>query len=192
MNKILKMVGKIVEPGDLYGFYKAVYNGTPCGPSIGFRVNGEWLYCSELPSQLSDEDVVDGVSVSSIVEGWDGEIEGVKFDLEVFQEEDFWKMVGEINEEAGEIWVLVNSDWFLIEKDGQPVAGAHWEEWDDNITWDTVVSVSEEEKNLIEEELRKRHHIDKRGVVTDPLDLGPMEIGGFVVKTYDPSATLFL
>ncbi len=88
---------------DLYLFYKSIYKYTPCGPSVGFRINGEWKYCSDLPREVGENDVVDGVHVSSIVEGVDYGVEGANL-FEPFPAEHFWELVDSVDRQAQVIW----------------------------------------------------------------------------------------
>ena len=68
----------VVEYGSPYAFYRAVYTGTVCGPTIGmlFEQMDGWVYCSDLPGQMDDL-TIRAISVSSIVEGSDVEIEPI-------------------------------------------------------------------------------------------------------------------
>lgn len=88
---------------DLWLFYRSIYKYTPCGPSIGFRINGEWKYCDDLPRHTKENDVVDAVHVSSIVEGVDFGVEGYSLDGE-FTPEEFWDKVDAVDREADYIW----------------------------------------------------------------------------------------
>lgn len=45
---IRKMVRNMVGSDGLGRFYRAVYKGTACGPSIGFLIDGKWYYCDDL------------------------------------------------------------------------------------------------------------------------------------------------
>jgi len=205
MSKILKMVEDLIGEHDLYGFYRSVYKGTACGPTIGFCLNGTWVYCSELPDKIKvpkfchscrhiehnvidydefmaqdhfecplaeDEElasinkidvvayaeddnyaekcpafstsVVSGVSVSSIVEGSDVEVDGYKLYEEDFSKEKFWEALEAVDKEADFYWERDNSTWLQIYEDKKVVAHCHWEQFDSKPKWDC----SELSKNL--------------------------------------------
>lgn len=88
---------------DLYMFYRSIYKYTPCGPAIGFRINGEWKYCDDLPRHVGENDVVDAVSISSIVEGVDCEVPAHYCEGE-FTTEYFWSQMDNVVAWADRIW----------------------------------------------------------------------------------------
>ena len=110
----------------LHRFYRQVYKATPCGPMVGFRINGIWVYGDDLPSLGLEEllpMVVDGVSVSSIVEGSDDEVPGDKL-VGNFDPDDFWKLVEDVNLDASALWEEANSTHFCVTcPDGNRVYG---------------------------------------------------------------------
>lgn len=120
----------------LCSFYKQVYKSTACGPTIGFLIDSSWIYNGDLPSLTLKEmreagHEVDGVSVSSIVEGSDVEIPAVRF-YGAFDPDEFWKAVEEVNEKADAEWDLANSEYFsIILPDGQKVFG-QWKPCEDD------------------------------------------------------------
>ena len=116
--------------GTPYHFYRAVYRGTPCGPSIGITIRGEFdvvtdqgpcagevsveeqehtLYCDDLTKFGTFRELRDGgnevvaIHVSSIVEGVDQECDTITV-TEDMSEEDFWNAVSAVDSQADEIW----------------------------------------------------------------------------------------
>ena len=108
---ISKLVNGLVEKNNLYYFYRCVYKGVACGPTIGFRLNGKWKYNSELPCKVSKKTKVDAVSVSSIVEGSDAEVEAIVLTGR-FSKKRFWEVVEEVNDKASMLWDEANEEWF--------------------------------------------------------------------------------
>lgn len=120
--------------------YRAIYKATPCGPTIGFRVNGKWIYNDDLYSLppwpvYAMTGCIDGVSVSSIVEGSDVEVPGEKLTGD-FTEAQFWNLVEQVNKEATFYWDRDNSDWYgIVEKgDLSKMAHAKQEAWEKEIS----------------------------------------------------------
>lgn len=105
--------------GSLYAFYHALYKGIDCGPTIGFLVNGTWIYNDDLPDvpvdvmEQSLDYVVRGVCISSIVEGSDVEIAPIEF-VEDFDPQAFWDAADRVNREASFYWTRDNSDWYQV------------------------------------------------------------------------------
>jgi len=89
-----------------YNFYRNVYKGTACGPSIGMCINGDWKYCSDLPTNGWDDiELIEGVSVGSIVEGVDYDCDTITLDDEdSLTKEKFWEAVEQVNNQADRIW----------------------------------------------------------------------------------------
>ena len=116
-----KSIFKLVDGhgGSLYAFYRALYKGIDCGPTIGFHVNNVWIYNDDLPDTQLDAlesnpmFIVNAVSISSIVEGSDVEIPEVVF-TEDFDPKDFWDAAERINKEAAFYWLRDNSDWYQV------------------------------------------------------------------------------
>jgi hypothetical protein len=128
--------------------YRRVYKGTDCGPSIGFLIrnlpaehdarkgaswregDGEvWLYCDDLYKLPTIEEMgtlgweIIGVSISSIVEGSDVEIDGDQLCSSNYHKlpklKDFWTCVEEVNAQASFYWERDNSHWYCVrDKDG--------------------------------------------------------------------------
>jgi hypothetical protein len=141
---------------NLYGVYRPIYKYTDCGPSIGFQIRGLpadhksregapwregtedlWLYCDDLLTLGTFADMAEkgleiiGVSVSSIVEGSDVEIEGGRIPVTSSKDE-FWKLVSSVDEEAKFYWERDNSDWYLLRKKGEEsTEHAFHETWGD-------------------------------------------------------------
>lgn len=88
---------------DLWLFYRSIYKYTPCGPSVGFRINGEWKYCDDLPRHVTENEIVDAVHVSSIVEGVDCGVEGANLFVP-FPAEHFWELVDSVDKQAQVLW----------------------------------------------------------------------------------------
>ena len=146
----------------LYDFYRGIYKST-YGPSIGFLIDGEWQYCDDLPRIGIDEitSVVDAVSVSSIVEGSDVEVEGDQLSGE-FTTDEFWKLVKEVGEEVEFYWKRDNTAWICVFNDaGETVANLNWENFDD-LEWDDEGDLTAEEKAAvvvaIEDHYSKDYH----------------------------------
>lgn len=118
-----------------YGFYRAVYNGTACGPSIGmqFSSGSAWIYCDDLPRE-DDWEVewgpVTAIMVGSIVEGCDFDIPSVELSGE-FTEENFWKVLEDIDNQADVVWKHFNSVYFSITDPSGDVEYYQWVELDD-------------------------------------------------------------
>jgi hypothetical protein len=149
---------------DLYGIYRPLYKYTDCGPSIGFEIRGLpadhetrqgapwregdgdlWLYCDDLHKLGTFEEMaaegleVTGISVSSIVEGSDVEIEGEQLPVTATKEE-FWEVVKAVDEEAKFYWERDNSSWYCLRrKDDHGDSYAFHENWGD-ITHDQEVT----------------------------------------------------
>ncbi len=107
------------SPADLY---RATYKYTACGPSVGFHERrpdnaGRWHYCSDLLKlgtwdEINERGIIlDCISVSSIVEGVDAEVEATYIDCDPYGgddpeiiSKDYWNAVEYTNERANEIW----------------------------------------------------------------------------------------
>ena len=163
-------IRKLVEPltGDnLRMFYKTIYKATPCGPMIGFRIDGEWVYGNDLPTEVGNA-MVDGVSISSIVEGSDVEIEGQKFTNE-FVTHAFWQAVVAVNHEAKFYWIRDNSTWIVIVGEEwceslkttirRNLAALHCQAFDDKPKWDNQGGLTDKERQELDEFIRK--HLDE-------------------------------
>ncbi len=91
-------------------FYKAVYKGTACGPTIAVRFfdSDVAYYNDELYKFAADKPALK-ISVSSIVEGSDVEVPAIHVDM---TEEDahktFWNIVETVNRQATELWDEAN------------------------------------------------------------------------------------
>lgn len=238
------MVKKHTIDGDynLYGFYRGVYKYTDCGPTIGFRICDNWVYCDELPghadvekgaqycyncanadagvhhatrdypeepylecSLAENEDMarennidfdayeldadyagkcpcfvyglIDGISVSSIVEGSDAEVPAIRFYLDDFTEEKFWEAVDEVNEEACQLWKRDNTSWFVIRDENEDWTGnAHWTEFDSELTWEDSGELTQEEKQEIEKRLEDYLEVDEK-----------TKAGKYEIERYDPT-----
>lgn len=56
-----------------YDMYRSLYKYTACGPSVGFQIDGRWVYCSDLATygnwwQMKGH-TIQAMSIGSIVEG---------------------------------------------------------------------------------------------------------------------------
>jgi len=134
-DSIVALVKNIAE--NAWKFYRALYKGTACGPMVGFRIDGEWVYGQDLPDKTPIEKLdLSGVRVSSIVEGSDVEIDGKIFDAP-FKPDEFWKAVKAVNDEASFYWVRDNSVWYHVwDSAGEYDAWCHIEGFDDAVKWD--------------------------------------------------------
>tara|TARA_Y100000310_G_C20157005_1_gene567312 strand:- start:65 stop:538 length:474 start_codon:yes stop_codon:yes gene_type:complete len=91
-------------------FYRAVYKGTDCGPTVGFEIPGEgWVYCDDLPDKKPENLSATAVSISSIVEGSDDSVSPIILEGD-FSEEEFWKALEWVNREALYIWKDANGE----------------------------------------------------------------------------------
>lgn len=141
-TKSIRLVHQLMDEfGEegLFDLYRNIYKYTDCGPSIGFEVYGLpsnhkarpdygkgpeqdkflWIYCDTLRTLPSLKEMekkgwfVTGVSISSIVEGSDVEVEPVRLDS-TNSKKDFWKAVEDVNKEASFYWERDNSQWFFV------------------------------------------------------------------------------
>jgi len=137
-----------------------------------------WLDTSSLPTKPLNKIIkrVDGVSVSSIVEGSDVEVEGEKF-TEPFTVEEFWAAVEAVDKEADFYWQRDNSRWFFIE--GLHTANLK-ETWGE-LTWteDEGDEIPEEDKQMIEEFLSMNYF---------QYD-APAYIGGYSITQWENNST---
>lgn len=103
----------IKEYSSLHGFYRAIYKST-CGLTIGFYINGEWVYNSDLSndSNFPNNNFVNGVSVSSIVEGSDAEVEGGKLIGSKWTVDQFWQCCDDTCEEVSILWQEANEEGY--------------------------------------------------------------------------------
>ena len=147
MNPILHMVQKD-SLGNLYSFYRGIYKSVACGPMIGFRINGRWIYGSELPNTPVEElkGTVDGIWVKSIVEGSDVELDGYNFDADTFDPKAFWEAVTGVNEEARFYWERDNSTW--VDVFGKHIG--HLQETWGKFKWDNPNEIPGEDRGMIE------------------------------------------
>ncbi len=99
----------------LHDIYRTIYRHCDCGPSIGFEINGKFVYCDSLSDipLCEYQDKVTGVSISSIVEGSDAEVPPIVLRFGSTKE-DFFKALDEVNQEACYLWERDNSDWFML------------------------------------------------------------------------------
>tara|TARA_Y100000310_G_C20604200_1_gene774656 strand:- start:382 stop:978 length:597 start_codon:yes stop_codon:yes gene_type:complete len=96
-----------------YSFYRAVYKTTDCGPVIGFYLSlnsmQKWLYGDDLYNISLGQYPAGAVSISSIVEGSDAEVDPIILHGS-FSEEDFWQALEQVNQEATELWEEANEE----------------------------------------------------------------------------------
>ena len=156
MTNLVTELAEEFGADDLFGIYRPIYKYTDCGPSIGFKIRGMpaehemregapwregegdvWFYCDDLGRLGTFAEMeaagLEGieVSVSSIVEGSDAEIEGEKLPVTT-SKEDFWKAVTAVDEEAKFYWERDNSTWFLLRQKGEEsTQHAFHETWGD-------------------------------------------------------------
>lgn len=110
------IVSLIEEYGSPYSLYRAIYKSS-VGHSIGIEIDGEMVYCDNLPSEFDlDEHTVTAISVSSIVEGSDVSIDGAVLSGK-FTKEDFWNLVEKVAKEVSFYWERDNSVYFSIDGD---------------------------------------------------------------------------
>lgn len=118
--RIRKLVRGLVGSDGAWRFYRAIYDYSyPL--IVGFLVNGQWICCDSLckfrtegvPDQVSDwrfwhDNVVEGICVSSIVEGSDAEVPAVRLTEPDESQEAFnawwWSTAEEVKNEADFIW----------------------------------------------------------------------------------------
>lgn len=138
-------------------FYRSIYKYTDCGPSIGFCINGGWYYCDDLGkfdtfaaeyvlkkvptfdknlpavSALIDhrlwlDNVFEGISISSIVEGSDAEVPAIVLEEPCATDEEFKKAfyaaLEEVNSEACYLWDRDNAIHFRVwQENGEMIFG---------------------------------------------------------------------
>ena len=111
----------------LYALYRAVYKATPCGPSLGVTVYGEFpadpgqsahrtFYCDDLKELGTYQDMrengllIMGLHVGSIVEGTEQACETLHLEWNPWDtdpwdlKDEFWRMVEQVDQEADQIW----------------------------------------------------------------------------------------
>jgi hypothetical protein len=104
MNAVIKKLFRETCSDSLWGIYRAAYDTSTCGVTVGFLIGESWVYCGSLKGEAGD---VYGISVGGYVEGWDGEC-----DARILQHNkhrrvttaDFWATVDAADEEAKGIW----------------------------------------------------------------------------------------
>lgn len=95
-----------------YDFYRPVYKGTDCGPTVGVLVHGsdKPVYCDDLRKVKCDDPVVQ-VYVSSIVEGSEAVTETHVIDMTIPGAlERFWAALESVDEEATQLWNEANGE----------------------------------------------------------------------------------
>lgn len=88
-------------------FYRSVYKGTGCGPTIGILCHGQDdpVYCDDLYKFNKDSPVVK-VFVSSIVEGVETGTQQYIVDMKLpGAAARFWKAVEDVDAEATQLWI---------------------------------------------------------------------------------------
>ncbi len=111
----VKAVIDHIDPSLTYNkFYRSMYKAIACGPSIGFLLKDQygalcWFYNEELPELTFDQRPSFGISVSSIVEGSEAEVEGDQLTGD-FTIQDFWDLVESVNQQAGQLWDESNQE----------------------------------------------------------------------------------
>lgn len=97
-------------------FYRAVYKGTPCGPTIGILCHGQddFAYNDDLYKFGADSPVVK-ISISSIVEGSDAEVPAQIID---FKKDNsiklLWAAIEDVNLEAIQLWQEANLEEEMV------------------------------------------------------------------------------
>lgn len=109
-----------------YGFYRAIYKYTDCGPSVSMKIDGEWVHCESLPRKPWNEVNVQVLSVGSIVEGVDRETQTHEITCYKNNEP---RSVEEINTDFFEAFELVNKEALQIwnETHGCDCCAKHFE-----------------------------------------------------------------
>ena len=70
-----------------YHMYRSLYKYTACGPSVGFQIDGRWVYCSDL-AKFGDWEqfkghTIQAMSLGSIVEGVEQCTDDIILELEI-------------------------------------------------------------------------------------------------------------
>ena len=115
-----EFVGYEVDSFGSWG--RSVYKYTDCGPwVVALLPDGSELYYEDREAwDYTGDQLITGVRLGSIVEGWDGELPP----YECHSREEFDKALEELNDTCCSIWDTANSDHFLICKDGYQVGYA--------------------------------------------------------------------
>lgn len=91
------------------GFYYKEYKYSNCGITIGFFIDGKWLYNCELPIETAFKIPCDRIRITSIVEGSDYTCDVIDLFGE-FTEKDYKEVVASIEKEAEIAWHEANEE----------------------------------------------------------------------------------
>ena len=148
----------IAEYGSPYALYRAVYKNTS-GLTIGmlFEQFDDFVYNSDLPDDWDGDLTVRKISVSSIVEGSDVEVEARIVD----NAEDFWSAVDDVNEEVAFYRERDNSVHLRLSRDNDTVyvslsvsTGEYWPSKDDLMLAAKAVEAHYDNENTVTHEGR--------------------------------------
>jgi hypothetical protein len=111
IHGMIRQLARDVDRDSLYGIYRATYKASTCGVSVGFLVDGNWVYCDSLPTEPIADTLrtreVCGARITGYVEGWDGDCEAhtlAKTRGSLLGVDDYWKAVEDADMEADYIW----------------------------------------------------------------------------------------
>ncbi|MFZ1538684.1 MAG: hypothetical protein WAT23_15035 [Chromatiaceae bacterium] len=124
----------VAEYDNPRAFYHAVYEGS-CGVTVTmYFTDGTSKYNNELPDTAESVSTIRAISVSSIVEGSDVEIEPVT----PSNSKEFWEAVEEIGKQVDFYWKRDHTTTLSIkDRFGEQVCFAWWLDGDDHPQWDT-------------------------------------------------------
>ena len=106
-SSVDKVIANLDSNYSYWDFYRDIYRQVACGPSLGILFEEGWLYNDELPRKRPRQQPAFGISVSSIVEGSETEVEAIELRGD-FTVDDFWAAVGQVDQLADWLWQEAN------------------------------------------------------------------------------------
>ena len=162
LKRFIRELANTYAADNPWRIYRGAYKYTDCGPSIGFCIRGLpedhetrkgaswregdgdiWLYCDDLGKLGTFDEMkangyeIMGVSVSSIVEGSDVDIDGDQLcDTGTMPTmDDWWKLLSAVDDEAKFYWDRDNSQWYSLMGPENKVEHTFHNTWGE-INWD--------------------------------------------------------
>lgn len=131
----------VAEYDNPLSFYKAVSESS--GVTITMYFTDGMMKCNdELPNTLESIQEIRAISVSSIVEGSDVEIEPIT----PANAKEFWEAVEEVKKQTDFYWNRDHTTTLRIIQNGDTVCCAWWRDGDDHPQWDNG---GQEQKRLV-------------------------------------------
>lgn len=140
---IKSLRGMVAEYDNPLSFYKSVYESSNVTITMYFT-DGTMKCNDELPNTLESIQEIRAISVSSIVEGSDVEIEPIT----PSNAKEFWEAVEEVKKQADFYWNRDHTTTLSIAQNGERVCLAWWRDGDDHPQWDNGGT---EQKRLVME-----------------------------------------